>query len=154
VICIVFIKFCWGRVTPTTPRSSAPAYASITADFVVDAWSLVNLNGPGHATLLGDTRAAPRLGAAVAAADYTPEQRLWWHAAVYVAVHVPRPVVVSDDRNGVVTGLGVVSALWLLQILLLERGVPPKVRCLYCLMEIHIYIYIERERCSLPKTLV
>jgi hypothetical protein len=22
---------------------------------------------------------------------------------------------------------------------MLERGVPPKVRCLYCLMEVHIY---------------
>jgi hypothetical protein len=96
-------------------------YASIAAAFAVDAQSLVSLNGPeGGTTLVSQIlvplrRQVPQwLPPIVASTPASPP-------ATPSASSSPNAV--TDDRNGVVTGLavglGVVGALWLLQLLLL-----------------------------------
>uniref|UniRef100_A0ACD5ZD96 Uncharacterized protein n=1 Tax=Avena sativa TaxID=4498 RepID=A0ACD5ZD96_AVESA len=97
-------------------------YASIAADFAVDAQSLVSLNGP-------------EAGTKVLSEILVPLRRQvpqWLPPIVTrndVSIPPPSPPPSaatpgpSDDRNGVVTGLavglGVVGGLWLLQLLLL-----------------------------------
>ncbi|XP_066331624.1 serine/threonine receptor-like kinase NFP [Miscanthus floridulus] len=99
-------------------------YASIAAAFSVDAQSLVSLNGPEPRTqqfaeiLVPLRRQVP---------NWLPPIVLRNNASATPASPPPsaspNATVVSNDRNGVVTGLavglGVVGALWLLQMLLL-----------------------------------
>lgn len=99
-------------------------YASIAAAFSVDAQSLVSLNGPEPRTqqfaeiLVPLRRQVP---------NWLPPIVLRNNASATPPSPPPsaspNATVVSNDRNGVVTGLavglGVVGALWLLQMLLL-----------------------------------
>ncbi|KAG0534674.1 hypothetical protein BDA96_04G299600 [Sorghum bicolor] len=99
-------------------------YSSIAADFSVDTQSLVSLNGPEPRTqqfaeiLVPLRRQVP---------NWLPPIVLRNNASTTPASPPPsaspNATVVSDDRNGVVTGLavglGIVGALWLLQMLLL-----------------------------------
>ncbi|KAL6634920.1 hypothetical protein ACP70R_027591 [Stipagrostis hirtigluma subsp. patula] len=99
-------------------------YASVAAAFAVDARELVSLNGPEPSTqqfpaiLVPLRRQVPQ---------WLPPIVLRNNASVTPASpppsNSPAPTVVSNDRNGVVTGLavglGVVGALWLLQMVLL-----------------------------------
>jgi LysM repeat protein len=109
-------------------------YASIAADFAVDARSLVNLNGPEQGTqpfseilvpLRGQVpQSLPPIILRNNASGGTP--------ASPPPSALPGPAVVSDDRNGVVTGLavglGVVGALWLLLLACLWRRLKAKGR--------------------------
>ncbi|WVZ74186.1 hypothetical protein U9M48_022399 [Paspalum notatum var. saurae] len=102
-------------------------YASVAASFAVDAQSLVSLNGPELSPsteqfaeiLVPLRRQVPD--------DWLPPIVLLNNASATPASPPPsaspNTTVVSEDRDGVVTGLavglGVVGALWLLQMLLL-----------------------------------
>lgn len=101
-------------------------YASIATAFAVDAQSLVSLNGPEQGTR---NLSSPEI--LVPLRRQVPE---WLPPIVRVnnisttpasppPSNTPAPTVVSNNRDGVVTGLaiglGVVGGLWLLQMLLL-----------------------------------
>ncbi|KAK8462835.1 hypothetical protein SEVIR_1G278300v4 [Setaria viridis] len=99
-------------------------YATIAAAFAVDSQSLVSLNGPEPRTQQFAEILVP-LRRPVS--DFMPPIVRVNNASVKPASPPPsaspNTTVVSNDRNGVVTGLavglGVVGALWLLQMLLL-----------------------------------
>jgi LysM repeat protein len=99
-------------------------YATIAAAFAVDSQSLVSLNGPEPTTQQFAEILVP-LRRPVS--DFLPPIVRVNNASVTPAAPPPsastNTTVVSNDRNGVVTGLavglGVVGALWLLQMLLL-----------------------------------
>ncbi|KAK3154916.1 hypothetical protein QOZ80_2BG0196610 [Eleusine coracana subsp. coracana] len=99
-------------------------YASIAADFAVDARSLVSLNGPEQGTQLFSEILVP-LRQQVP--QWLPPIVLRTNASGAPASPPPSAApgtnATTSDRDGVVTGLavglGVVGALWLLQMLLL-----------------------------------
>jgi len=99
-------------------------YASVAAAFAVDAQSLVSLNGPeARAGLFAEILVPLRRQVS----DFLPPIVRVSNASATPASPPPsaspNATVVSNDRDGVVTGLavglGVVGALWLLQMLLL-----------------------------------
>jgi len=99
-------------------------YASVAAAFAVDAQSLVSLNGPeARAGLFAEILVPLRRQVS----DFLPPIVRVSNASATPASPPPsaspNATVVSNDRDGVVTGLAVglavVGALWLLQMLLL-----------------------------------
>lgn len=99
-------------------------YASVAADFAVDARSLVALNGPEQGTQLFSEILVPlRRPVTEALPPIVLRNNASGAPAAPPPSATPGPNVVRGDRSGVVTGLavglGVLGALWLMQMLLL-----------------------------------